>query len=617
MKRIYILSLLAFTLAVVLSCAKQGYPSGGPKDEKPPVVLSTTPANGSLNFGEKQFSIAFDEYVNIKDAENNILVSPPMNTKPEYTTKGRSVVVKLKDTLMPNTTYLFQFKEGIVDFNEGNPLPSFEYVFSTGSSIDSMTLRGQVLDAFTLKPFSQVVTVMAYGESQLADTLGDSIVAKVQPMYATRTDKEGHFALNHLREGRYMIVALDDANKNLRYNEGEAIAFLDSLLTAEPMPAAPDTTRSAKDSIGATNDSTTTAPADSTHLSQPDTTLPASSSIAQPTKHTLLISLLKVEKQRIIKSEFSGKGHITIATQVPMSRNYTLRSLSADTATETFYHILNAKGDTLSIWLLNRDCDSAHLVLKDTSGINDTLHLKMKQMRSHGKTGISKPTSTPMRGLVSANHPYFDTMWIAFDIPIASYKAPWGSNDSASLDSAVGVFLHKDSTRTRCGIHLVPDSTLGHGLSRKAFIGFAGKSGEKYSFHIPEKLFLDIHNVTNDSLNITTQFTKSENYGNLKLNLLLADSTLLADGGQLLLQLIDEKGNMLHQKIVLQAGPVTFEHLKAGKYSFRLIADRNGDGSWTPSNYWLHQQPERVIYFDKILDLRENWDMEEKWNVKQ
>ena len=104
MKRIYILSLLAFTLAVVLSCAKQGYPSGGPKDERPPVVLSTTPANGSLNFGEKQFSIAFDEYVNIKDAENNILVSPPMNTKPEYTTKGRSVVVKLKDTLMPNTT---------------------------------------------------------------------------------------------------------------------------------------------------------------------------------------------------------------------------------------------------------------------------------------------------------------------------------------------------------------------------------------------------------------------------------------------------------------------------------------------------------------------------------
>ena len=393
MKRIYILSLLAFTLAVVLSCAKQGYPSGGPKDEKPPVVLSTTPANGSLNFGEKQFSIAFDEYVNIKDAENNILVSPPMNTKPEYTTKGRSVVVKLKDTLMPNTTYLFQFKEGIVDFNEGNPLPSFEYVFSTGSSIDSMTLRGQVLDAFTLKPFSQVVTVMAYGESQLADTLGDSIVAKVQPMYATRTDKEGNFALNHLREGRYMIVALDDANKNLRYNEGEAIAFLDSLLTAEPMPAAPDTTRSAKDSIGAANDSTTTAPADSTHLSQPDTTLAAPNSIAQPTKHTLLISLLKVEKQRIIKSEFSGKGHITIATQVPMSRNYALLSLSADTATETFYHTLNAKGDTLSIWLLNRDCDSAHLVLKDTSVKRESPNPQAPRCAASYRQTI--PTSTP------------------------------------------------------------------------------------------------------------------------------------------------------------------------------------------------------------------------------
>ena len=65
------------------ACAKQGYPTGGPKDETPPVVLGTTPPNGTTNFDAKEFFIAFDEYVQVKSADENILVSPPMKQKPE------------------------------------------------------------------------------------------------------------------------------------------------------------------------------------------------------------------------------------------------------------------------------------------------------------------------------------------------------------------------------------------------------------------------------------------------------------------------------------------------------------------------------------------------------
>ena len=160
-KQHILLSVILVVLSVFLSaCAKQGMPSGGPKDVTPPKMRNAQPDNGTLNFNSNGFYVEFDEYVVLKDADNNILVSPPLKNKPDYRTKGHGIQVRLHDTLQPNTTYLFQFKNAVADFNEGNLLPSFEYVFSTGSSIDSMTLRGRVLDAHSLEARKETVTVI-------------------------------------------------------------------------------------------------------------------------------------------------------------------------------------------------------------------------------------------------------------------------------------------------------------------------------------------------------------------------------------------------------------------------------------------------------------------------
>ena len=218
------------------SCAKQGYPSGGPVDKQPPVVKGVSPASETTNFNAKRFRIDFDEYVTMKDADNNVLISPPMSAKPEYTTKGHSLIVKLSDTLTPNTTYLFQFKNAIVDFNEGNPLPSFDYVFSTGNTVDSMTISGTVTDALTQQAPEATLTVMAYEATSIPDSIGDSIVAKLSPAYQTRTASDGSFRFNYIRPGQYKVVAIDDADKNLRYATSEAIAWLDSPIRAYKMP---------------------------------------------------------------------------------------------------------------------------------------------------------------------------------------------------------------------------------------------------------------------------------------------------------------------------------------------------------------------------------------------
>ena len=157
-------AILVLMVAAIAGCAKQGYPNGGPKDEQPPKAVGAKPQNESRNFNSRQFSIAFDEYIVVKDANNNVLISPPMREKPEYVTKGKRLVVKLHDTLQPDATYLFQFKGAIVDFTEGNVLPSFEYVFSTGDRMDTMMLAGRVLNARDGKPWKETVTVMAYKE---------------------------------------------------------------------------------------------------------------------------------------------------------------------------------------------------------------------------------------------------------------------------------------------------------------------------------------------------------------------------------------------------------------------------------------------------------------------
>ncbi len=622
------LALAAALLAA--ACAKQGYPSGGPKDETPPVVTGTEPESGTLLFGAKEFVIHFDEYVKVKDADNNILVSPPMKQKPEYKTKGRGIVVKLRDTLRANTTYLFQFKEAIVDFNEGNALPSYEYVFSTGSSIDSMTLRGTVADAFSRKPRTEPVTVIAWSESQQSDSVGDSIVAKVQPMYVTRCDKEGNFALNHLREGRYLLLALEDGDKNLRLNGDEAVAFLDSMVLAEKMPPPRDTTaRDTVDTSGLSDSLKTSQHIDRSTHDTVDSLIGLSDSLKTPqqidssttvpdiTQLALLMSQEKKEMQRITKSDFTGKGIIEIVTQTPLSHGYSLRHLPADSTAPAvhLYHQAGSKGDTLKVWIAAKGCDSIVLELKDATGLHDTLRLRYKEKAASkpmpGRKSLPPAKPRIMQSKVAPSHPYYDTLWLAFENPVEGVCEAW--RDTAALDTAVRVMVMSDSSLSRCGIRLLHDPSFAPAVGIKAYLVFAGKAGEKYQFTVPEGLFYDIYQNRSDSVSFTTEFTKTESYGNIFITLESGEDSVFHT--PLIVQLTNEKGDMVREQVVTRPGKISFLHLKGGKHGIRAIVDSNRDGKWTPGNYWQHRQPEAVLFFEKTLELRENWDMEEKWNI--
>jgi uncharacterized protein (DUF2141 family) len=212
---IFIVLAIAITL---VQCAKRGSPTGGPVDEKPPVILRAYPDNYTRNFKNQIIEIQFDEFVKLKDLQKQLVISPPLKTRPIISPQGSSakkITIQITDTLLDNTTYVLNFGESIVDNNEENPYPYFKYVFSTGNVIDSLTLKGRITDALNFKA-DEFVNVLLY---ELNEEYTDSIIYKESPRYVLNTlDSLTTFTMENLKEGTYKMVALKEDNSDLRFD---------------------------------------------------------------------------------------------------------------------------------------------------------------------------------------------------------------------------------------------------------------------------------------------------------------------------------------------------------------------------------------------------------------
>lgn len=224
--------LMITVLLVLASCAKRGTPDGGPEDMDPPKYVKARPENFTTNFDGNEIRIYFNEYIKMKDPQRQIIISPPMDPRPEITplgTASKSIKLNITDTLQPNTTYTINFGRSITDNNEGNPLDYFTYAFSTGPYIDSLTVSGNVADALLKMP-DPFISVMLY---EVDSTYTDSAVYNKLPRYITNTlDSATTFQLNNLKEGTYQLVGMRDVNSNYTFEPGtDKIAFADEYIT--------------------------------------------------------------------------------------------------------------------------------------------------------------------------------------------------------------------------------------------------------------------------------------------------------------------------------------------------------------------------------------------------
>ena len=224
--KIFHFSLFFFCfLAIIIlatGCAQIGAPTGGPKDSIPPVLVKAVPELNSVNVTGNKISLTFNEYIDVKDVLVNVLVSPYPKVNPVIDYKLKTVTVKLKDTLLPNTTYSINFGSAIRDNNEGNPFKDFTYVFSTGNTIDSLQLSGNVILAQKGKVDSTLIVLLHRSSD-------DSSVQKNKPDYITRLNGKGKFIFKNLSAGSYQLYALKDGDGGKTYNSPtEIFAFLNT-----------------------------------------------------------------------------------------------------------------------------------------------------------------------------------------------------------------------------------------------------------------------------------------------------------------------------------------------------------------------------------------------------
>jgi Bacterial Ig-like domain len=226
-------ALIIFILISVINgpgCANIIPPQGGPKDSIPPLLIKATPHDSTRNFTPNRITLAFNEFIELQNIQENLIISPTPKINPAVDYKLNSMTIKLKDSLEPNTTYSLNFRDAIKDFSEGNILKGFTYIFSTGAYVDSLELRGKVVLAETGKVDSTLIVM-------LHTSADDSIVRKEKPRYITMVDGKGNFTFKNLPPKTFYLFALKDESGFRLYQDSKNLfAFADKPVIAQLQP---------------------------------------------------------------------------------------------------------------------------------------------------------------------------------------------------------------------------------------------------------------------------------------------------------------------------------------------------------------------------------------------
>jgi hypothetical protein len=594
-------TLAAAGLLAVYGCAQQGSPTGGPKDEDPPVVLQTTPVNYSTNFNTKKITITFDEYLDMGNFTQELVVSPPMEEKPEVRLRNKMLIIEFEEQLKEDVTYTFNFGEGIKDLNEKNVLLNYEFVFSTGDYLDSLSVKGTLRNAFDLTLPETPVNVMLYTEMQ------DSIPLKKIPYYVGRADKEGNFAVNNLKAGIYKIFVLKDGNNNFLFDmPDEQIAFLDSSLTIDgdyfrkilletgvydstdlqPRPLVVDI-----DTVGMSADSVQMV-LDSLELLKPDF-------------NSLFVDLFMFTEDPVNQfiSDFKrdDKRKIELLFNLPLTDSFSFKPVFPDTLTSAdLVPEFGMNRDSLTIWMADTvvaGIDTVQLSLTYTvqDSLNnpvfktDTLQFAYRERttkkKSEEQKGAKKETLQISTIRNRAKHD------IRHDLSF-TINQPLGSIDSEMFD----LFIIPDSIEVPVEISPFIDTTH----LRRARIKHSWKEEGQYRLVVYPGAMTNIYGLTNDTIDLSFQIRPLTEYG--RINLSLEDVT-----DTLLIQLY-KKDKMASSREVVESGEYQFDFLDPDTYHIKIIHDRNRNGKWDTGDYLLGIQPEKVEFVARELKIRANWD---------
>lgn len=564
------------------SCANIASPNGGPYDELPPKFVSSTPAPNQTNYKGTKIEILFDELIQIERPTENVIITPPQLAMPIIRASGRKAIVELKDSLKANTTYTIDFTNSLADNNEKNVLENFSFAFSTGDVIDTLEVSGILLNAENLEPMPGIIV-------GLHNNLADSAFVKLPFLRTSKTNDKGRFTIRNIAAGTYRIFALNDANRDFRFDQpGEEIAFHDSTF----IPTFEFTTR--QDTIW--QDTLTI-----------DTILTVPYTRFLPDDIELFLFKEDFVRQYLQKTD-RPQEHLGVLTfNAPLDTIPTPVPLNFTPTDSSWYYVQTIENRTIvNYWitdptLLLNDTLQFELTYPKSDSLNilqaqtDTLQFLMRRRPSPQKSTKEeeeKPVALGLNIYLPGSMDIFDTIHVEFNEPVLDVSPDWFVLEQM-----------QDSIWSSVEFTLFPDSTN----SLAYFIQRKWNYAEEYRLTVDSAIIHSVFGKWNDPFSGTFKIKSADEYGNLYIN--IPDISEPA-----FVELLNSSDAPV-RKAPVKDGGVLFMNLKPDKYYARLIVDKNENGVWDTGNYAEKRQPETVYYCPKLFEVLQNWDVEETWAV--
>jgi len=560
-------------------------PSGGLKDTIPPVVVKSIPAFNQTNFNDQKIKLYFNEFVIVEGLNEKFVVSPPTSKKPIFRTKGKSILIDLNEKLKPNTTYSLDFKDGVSDNNERNPIRDLRLAFSTGDQLDSLRVVGYVKDAYTLEPIANSYVLLHRGRS-------DTLVYTTRPDFIAKTNQKGFFALTNLPADTFQIYGLSDVDNNLKFTPGvDSISFIDHLV----VPSAkflPD------------RDTTVTGT---------DTILVFGKTKFSPDPIYLLRFGESFFDLRLDKYVHPTRKVVDLFFTQSVKDTFSIEPLNFKAKPGWKHTEMSVKSDSVRIWLTDSmDYNKDTLVfklsylqqdsLKEYYTFNDTIRLYFtdvtqasKNKRKERRRVDTEVNSFPLTTNLRAGFDVYRKLLIESPEPIAYFDT-----------TKISLFEKKDTLFHPVAFKISPDP-----LNKRRYqLAHPLKYGTSYKLTIDSAALKTIYNTYSKKLKEEFKTQEEEHYGKIILNIKNVTGPTIVE------LLSDDKDEKVVQSIpVSKDSIITFKFLEPRKYLIKAIFDRNHNGKWDTGNLKKKIQPEETIYFLSVVKVRSYWESNNDWTL--
>jgi hypothetical protein len=582
-RRFFFVLLVALP-ALLQNCAQVAQPPGGKKDTLAPKLVSSLPKMRQLNYDGKTVELEFDEYVNTENLQQKVTVTPQDSNTFIAKSLPQGIRLTFAKPFQKNTTYTINFADGIKDITERNIAKDAKIVFSTGSTIDSLNLSGNVVDDETRRPLLNFLV----GLFASTDTLP---ITRKRPQYFARTDSNGNYRIENIKAGLYKVYGFDDKDLNLVNNTpNERVAFRDSVLNLDRNysdvnmvafrgSTKPRVTRRERtdETLGLELNSGIA----SYRVTYPNPKKAISTS-AVPTSAASTSATSTTDSTKSTGA-VSTSAASTVAPNAKNSSDTLISFLEAPKMIRIFRPATRAANDTVNIVIVAVDSVGNQTELKER------IYFSPLKTREKDRKPLTVQVLPQTREPIDNNLDFT----LTFTKPILRFDPK-------------RVIIGPDSTKP---LQLTAADWKWTNNFSQLSIKRATKLTDTLLFKLEKGTFISVQGDTLASYVAKYIIAEEDSYSQIAGKI---SPSVVPAGANVIVELLDEKYTVLRTS--RGSSSYNFSRLKPGKYRVRLIVDANKNGKRDIGNAQKGIQPETIIYQpgteeDGTIRLRENFEL--------